>query len=90
MNSEDIRNDYCFFYHQSQVPNQMVSFVLNNINTGEELDLIDNTCSQFFDFRNFENNLNLINYKIKCKKVLQLKATGSDKITKNGQLLRYR
>lgn len=81
-NPEDFRNDYSSFFHQRQLPNESVDFVLININSGEEYDLIDNSFGDFFNFGTFEKNTDLKGYVVKWRSVMSEIGTGAYKIIK--------
>lgn len=80
--SEDFKNDYSSFYHQRQLSNETVDFVLIHLETGDEFDLNDGTFGSFYQFGYFPTNPNLKGYLIKWKKVLSEIGEGNFKIIK--------
>lgn len=80
--STDFKNDYSAFYHQRQLSNESVDFILLNMESMVETTLSDGTFGQFFDFGSLTNNVNLKGYLIQWKKVLQTIGEGSYKIIK--------
>ena len=80
--STDLKNDYSGFYHQRQLLNESIDFILHHIDTDTEIPLVDGTYGQFFDFGSFATNTNLKGYLIQWKKVLDVIGEGNFKIIK--------
>lgn len=80
--STDFKNDYSSFYHQRQLINETVDFVMLHTETNTEYELNDSTFGTFFGFGFFEDNINLKGYLIAWKKVLAVIGEGSFKIFK--------
>lgn len=80
--SADFKNDYSGFYHQRQLSNETVDFVLLHTNTGTEYPLTNDTYGKFFGYGFFKSNLNLKGYLVQWKKVLAEIGQGSFKILK--------
>jgi len=80
--SEDLKNDYSSFYHQRQVSNETVEFVLYEFDTDTEHDLDSSLYGQYFDFGSFSQNIEFKGYLVSWKKVLTQLGTGSYKIIK--------
>ena len=78
----DYKNDYSGFYHQRQLPNESIDFVLYHYELDNEFDLNDSTYGQYFDFGAFDSNQNLKGYLVEWKKVLAEIGEGSFKIIK--------
>lgn len=79
--SSNLKNDFSSFYHQRQLPNETVNFVLLKLNTNEEFDLDNATYGIYYPFGNFDNN-DLKGYRVQWKKVLSELGEGSYKILK--------
>ncbi len=80
--SADFKNDYSGFYHQRQISNETVNFVLLRYSNGLEYPLIDNTYGLFYDFGYFGTNTRLKGYLVQWRKVLDELGPGSYKIIK--------
>lgn len=80
--SDDLKNDYSSFYHQRQLSNETVDFVLYEFDTDQEHDLDSSLYGQFFDFGSFSQNPDFKGYVVSWKKVLSELGTGSYKIIK--------
>lgn len=80
--SEDFKNDYSSFYHQRQLSNESVDFVLVHLETEDEFDLNDGTFGNFYGFGAFSVNPNLKGYLVQWKKVLAEIGQGSFQIIK--------
>ncbi len=80
--NEDFKNDYSSFYHQKQLPNETVEFVLVHAETAQEYELDDSTYGSFFDFGYFSTNPNLKGFLVNWKKVLDDLGEGNFKILK--------
>ncbi|HET8839126.1 MAG TPA: hypothetical protein VFM82_09075 [Flavobacteriaceae bacterium] len=80
--NEDLRNDYSSFFHQRQLPNETVDFVLYKFENDVEYELEDGTYGQYFNYEHFQTNPNLKGYLIEWKKVLQELGEGGYKIIK--------
>jgi len=80
--NDDLRNDYSSFYHQRQLPNESVDFVLYRFQDDSEHQLENNDFGQYFNFGYFPTNPNLKGYLIQWKKVLEDLGEGSYKIIK--------
>lgn len=79
---DDLKNDYSSFYHQRQVSNETVDFVLYKFQTDTEKHLNDGTYGQYFDYGHFDTNPDLKGYLVEWKKVLQELGEGSYKVIK--------
>lgn len=84
--NDDYKNDYSGFYHQRQLPNESVDFILLHVETNNEYNLNDSTYGSYFDFGYFSNNTNLKGYRVEWKKVLQEIGEGTFKIIKRFNL----
>jgi len=80
--SQDFKNDYSSFYHQRQLTNETVDFVLVHLELDDEYILNDSTYGQFFGFGSFVDNISLKGVKVEWKKVLATIGEGSFKILK--------
>lgn len=80
--SENFKNDYSSFFHQRQLSNESVDFVLLHLETGDEYDLDDGTYGEYFGFSSFPTNLNLKGYLVRWKNVMSEIGQGSYKILK--------
>jgi hypothetical protein len=80
--SQDFKNDYSSFYHQKQLNNESVSFVLLHMEFDTEYQLNNGTFGQFFGFGSFPENINLTGYLVEWKKVLAEIGPGSFKVIK--------
>lgn len=80
--SIDFKNDYSSFYHQKQLSNETVDFILLHLETSTEYELDDLTFGKFFGFGSFTSNINLKGYFVEWKKVLSVIGKGSFKIIK--------
>lgn len=80
--SQDFKNDYSSFFHQRQLINESVEFILLHIETGDELDLDNSDYGQYFGFGSFSENTNLKGYLVQWKKVLESIGEGSFKVVK--------
>lgn len=80
--NEDFKNDYSSFFHQKQLPNETVDFVLLHKNTGTEYQLNNNNFGVFFGFGYFNTNPKLKGYLVEWKKVLTTIGEGSFSILK--------
>lgn len=80
--SADFKNDYSGFYHQRQISNETVNFILYRYSNGLEYPLIDGSYGSFFNFGYFPTNPNLKGYLVRWRKVLQAFGEGSYKIIK--------
>jgi hypothetical protein len=80
--NDDFKNDYSGFYHQRQLTNETVEFVLLHTNTGTEYPLNDGTFGKQFGFGSFKTNLKLTGYLVEWKKVLTEIGQGSFKVIK--------
>lgn len=78
--TSDFKNDYSSFYHQRQLSNETVDFILFDFETSNEITLNDSTYGQFFDFGTFSENTNLKGYLVEWKKVLSILGEGSYKV----------
>lgn len=80
--SKDYKNDYSGFFHQRQVSNETVNFILYHFETTTEFPIIDSTYGQFYDFGSFDTNSELKGVKVEWKKVLTAIGEGNFKIVK--------
>lgn len=80
--SADFKNDYSAFYHQRQLANETVDFVLYHYETDTEFDLVDGTFGTYFGFGYFDANIHLKGYLVQWKKVLAEIGEGSFKVIK--------
>lgn len=80
--SEDFKNDYSGFYHQRQLSNETVDFVLYKFENDTEYPLTNGTYGQFFGFGFFDSNINLKGYLVEWKKVLAGLGEGNYKVIK--------
>lgn len=80
--SEDFKNDYSSFYHQRQLSNESVDFVLYRYEDDTEHDLNDDTYGTYFGFGYFDENINLKGYLVQWKKVLDSLGEGNYKVIK--------
>lgn len=80
--SKDFKNDYSAFYHQRQLSNETVDFVLYQFENDTEYPLVNGTYGLFFGFGFFDSNINLKGYKVEWKKVLATLGEANYKIIK--------
>lgn len=80
--SEDFKNDYSGFYHQRQLSNESVDFILYHYETDTEFPLNDGTYGLNFGFGSFDQNINLKGYLVQWKKVLTVIGEGNFKVIK--------
>ena len=80
--NDDYKNDYSGFYHQRQLLNESVEFVLYHFEQDQEYDLDDDTYGKLFNFGDFDTNTNLKGYLVQWQKVLQEIGEGSYQIIK--------
>ncbi len=79
---DDFKNDYSSFYHQRQLSNETVDFVLIHMDTATEYALNDGTFGKFFGFQSFKSNTDLSGYLVEWKKVLTVIGQGNFKVVK--------
>jgi len=85
--NDDLRNDYSSFFHQRQLSNETVEFILVDFNENKnEIIISDDTYGEFFDFGHFENNRDFKGVLIQWKKVLEDLGEGAYKIIKRQTL----
>lgn len=80
--SSDFKNDYSAFYHQRQLPNETVNFVLKHFETDTEFDINNGTYGLYFGFGFFDENIDLKGCLIQWKKVLEEIGEGNFQIIK--------
>lgn len=80
--SQDFKNDYSSFYHQRQLSNETVDFILYHFEEDQEYPISDGTFGEYFGFGFFNENTDLKGCLIKWKKVLVQIGEGSFKIIK--------
>lgn len=80
--SQDFKNDYSAFYHQLQLPNETVEFILYRHLDGSEIPLNDDTYGQYFPAGYFDTNPMLAGYRVDWRKVLQEIGPGAYAIIK--------
>jgi len=85
--NDDFKNDYSSFYHQRQLPNETVDFVLLHIETATEYDLDNSTYGSYFDFGYFGTNPNLKGFLVNWKKVLDDLGEGNFKVIKRQNIV---
>ena len=78
----DFKNDYSGFYHQRQLSNETVDFVLYRFENDTEYPLSDATYGTFYGFGAFTENIDLKGYLVEWKKVLTVRGEGNYKIIK--------
>lgn len=76
------KNDFNSFYFKKQLPSDECNFVLIEVATGDEYALDDGTYGEFWDFGDFQTQLDLTVYKVLWKKVLQVLGSGLYQIKK--------
>lgn len=80
--TSDFKNDYSAFYHQRQLSNETVDFILYDIPGDTEYPITDGTYGQFFGFGFFSENTDFKGVLVEWKKVLATLGEGSYKIIK--------
>ena len=80
--SEDFKNDYSSFYHQRQLSNESVEFVLYHYELDNEYILDDGVFGLFFGYGSFSSNINLTGFMVEWKKVLTVIGEGNFQIIK--------